>query len=34
LLRNPDRAVAERAVQAMLKMQKIVIEDLQKAAPV
>jgi predicted 3-demethylubiquinone-9 3-methyltransferase (glyoxalase superfamily) len=32
LLRNPDRAVAERAVQAMLKMQKIIIEDLQKAA--
>jgi len=34
LLRNPDRAAADRALQAMLKMQKIVIEDLQKAVRV
>jgi predicted 3-demethylubiquinone-9 3-methyltransferase (glyoxalase superfamily) len=30
-LGDPDRAKAGRAMQAMLKMQKIVIADLEKA---
>lgn len=32
LLNDPDRAKANRVMQAMLKMKKIVIDDLQKAA--
>lgn len=32
LLGNPDRDRAQRVAQAMLKMQKIVIADLEKAA--
>jgi predicted 3-demethylubiquinone-9 3-methyltransferase (glyoxalase superfamily) len=31
MLSDPDRAKASRVMQAMLKMKKIVIEDLQKA---
>lgn len=30
-LGDPDRAKADRAIQAMLKMKKIVIADLEKA---
>lgn len=30
-LNNPDREKADRVMQAMLKMKKIVIEDLRKA---
>jgi len=30
-LSDPDRQKADRAMQAMLKMQKIVIADLDKA---
>ena len=30
-LGDPDRAKADRAMQAMMKMQKIVIADLEKA---
>jgi Uncharacterized protein conserved in bacteria len=30
-LSDPDRKKADRAMQAMLKMQKIVIADLDKA---
>jgi|SRR5690606_1262438 len=32
LLGDPDRERAQRVVQAMLKMQKIIIADLEKAA--
>lgn len=32
LIGNPDREKANRAMQAMLKMKKIVIADLQKAS--
>ncbi len=31
ILSHPDREKANRAIQAMLQMQKIVIADLQKA---
>jgi predicted 3-demethylubiquinone-9 3-methyltransferase (glyoxalase superfamily) len=31
LISDPDRTKADRAVQAMLKMRKIVIADLEKA---
>ncbi len=31
LLGNPDREKANRAMQAMLKMNKLIISDLQKA---
>jgi hypothetical protein len=30
-LNNPDRKKADRAMQAMMKMKKIVIADLDKA---
>jgi predicted 3-demethylubiquinone-9 3-methyltransferase (glyoxalase superfamily) len=30
-LSDPDRSKADRAMQAMMKMQKIVINDLDKA---
>ncbi|MES2197348.1 MAG: hypothetical protein V4517_23260 [Pseudomonadota bacterium] len=30
-LGDPDRAKADRAMQAMMKMRKIVIADLDKA---
>ena len=30
-LSDPDRTKADRAMQAMMKMQKIVIADLDKA---
>ena len=30
-LSDPDRQKADRAMQAMLKMQKIIIADLDKA---
>ncbi len=32
LLSDPDKATADRAMDAMLKMKKIVIADLEKAA--
>ena len=32
LMSDPDRAKAERVMQAMLKMRKIIIADLEKAA--
>ena len=32
LLRDPDRARADRVLQAMYKMKKIVIADLERAA--
>jgi predicted 3-demethylubiquinone-9 3-methyltransferase (glyoxalase superfamily) len=32
LLADPDRAKAERVMKAMLKMKKIVVADLEKAA--
>jgi predicted 3-demethylubiquinone-9 3-methyltransferase (glyoxalase superfamily) len=31
-LSDPDRKKADRVMQAMMKMQKIVIADLDKAA--
>jgi predicted 3-demethylubiquinone-9 3-methyltransferase (glyoxalase superfamily) len=32
LLSSPDKAKAQRVMQAMLQMKKIVIADLEKAA--
>jgi predicted 3-demethylubiquinone-9 3-methyltransferase (glyoxalase superfamily) len=32
LLRDPDRAKANRVMQAMMKMKKIVVADLETAA--
>ena len=32
LLKDPDRATANRVMQAMMKMKKIVVADLEAAA--